>query len=338
LTFSDRHVLVADDDPKARSMIVEVLKGDGHQILEADSEAHAIELAQTRPIDAFVLNIEMAPHGGLQLCRAIRSMEQYRTVPIILVANSAESAKTIEAFAAGGDDLISTALNPSALRDRLMGRLLRTEYFQQLERSQRTLNRFLSKRTLEIVELAARTGALPDPEERELAILFTDIRGFTALSEQIEPARLFELVSSVLAREVDLVHSYGGYIDKFGGDGVMAIFDGPDMVVQSCLCAQDIVRKPPEATRHLWRSSIGIHAGRAIIGNIGSPDHLDYSVIGTTVNLAARLCGHAEPLSIVVSKAVRDAATGHPALQFHSEREVAIRGFKGPVTVYTLGC
>jgi adenylate cyclase len=84
------------------------------------------------------------------------------------------------------------------------------------------------------------------------------------------------------------------------------------------------------------RFGIGIHAGRAVIGNIGSPEHLDYSAIGSTVNLAARLCGQAQAMSIAVSKAVRDGAAGDSRLNFHSQREVVVRGIKDPVTVYTL--
>src|SRR5262249_8367723 len=89
----------------------------------------------------------------------------------------------------------------------------------------------------------------------------------------------------------------------------------------------------PEESRPV---GIRIHTGPAVVRNIDSPEHLDYSAIGTTVNLAARLCGQAEATSIVVSKAVREAIAGDPRLKFRSERRVAIRGFKEPVTVYTL--
>jgi len=76
--------------------------------------------------------------------------------------------------------------------------------------------------------------------------------------------------------------------------------------------------------------------GSVVIGNIGSPEHFDYSAIGSAVNLAARLCGHATPMSIIVSKTVRDAAMGDNRLRFDSGREVPIRGLKDLVTVYAL--
>ena len=152
--------------------------------------------------------------------------------------------------------------------------------------------------------------------------------------------RLFSLISALLADQVQIIHEFGGYVDKFGGDGVMAIFEGRDMVLQSCLCALSILEsahvKDSSGADEMRRFGIGIHTGRAVVGNIGSPEHLDYSAIGSTVNLAARLCGQAQAMSAVVSKAVCEAVEGNPQLRFHSEREVTIRGFRDPVTVYTL--
>jgi adenylate cyclase len=118
----------------------------------------------------------------------------------------------------------------------------------------------------------------------------------------------------------------------------MAVFDGTDGVRQSCLCAIRIIENAKADTESFGLSQlgIGIHYGRAVIGNIGSHEHLDYSVIGTTVNIAARLCGHAEPMSIVVSKAVRDSVSTDHRLSFPSERQVIIRGLKRPVTIYGL--
>jgi len=317
-------------------MIVDILSSDGYRILEADSGRRALELANANPIDAFLLDIEMPGQSGVEICRALRAIPQYRITPIIFVTAVAEHVGTAPAFAAGCDDLISKPLSPIVLRARLRGHMQRMEYFREMERTRRTLNRYISRRTLEVVDASSKTGVPPAPQERRLAILFTDIRDFTALSEEMDSAFLFESVSALLARQVDLVHAHGGYIDKFGGDGVMAIFDGPDMVVESCLCALRIVESSHNSGRSLWRSGVGIHTGSAVIGSIGSPDHLDYSVIGPAVNLAARLCGHAAAASIVVSKAVRDAANGDPRLRFHSERLVSIRGMKEPVLVYAL--
>ena len=339
--LKNRCILVVDDDAIARRMAVESLCIDGYQILEAESAACAMEMARSHSVDTFLIHMDMAGRNGIDICRDIRNTEPYKFTPVILVSRNGTHNRTVAAFESGCTDVLGgDSTDFEVLRTRLKEHIQRTEYFEQLERTRLTMISYLSRRTLEVVSATSQTGVLPPPEERDLAILFTDLRGFTAMSEEMDPVKLFDLVSRLLGHQVKLIHEFGGYVDKFGGDGVMAIFDGPEMVLQSCLCALRITesshRVIPEDSQHLWQSGIGIHTGRVVIGNIGTTDHLDYSAIGTTVNLAARLCGQAKATSIVVSKAVRDAAMGDPRLQFHSERHADIRGIREPVTVYTL--
>ena len=170
--------------------------------------------------------------------------------------------------------------------------------------------------------------------------MFSDVRGFTNLSRIIGMEDLFENLSRLLGEQVDLVHRHGGYIDKFGGDGIMAIFDGDDMVLSACRCALDIIRRVDtlEKQEQKFRLpvGIGVAAGPVMIGNIGSPEHLDYSAIGENVNLAARLCGHAEAGQILVSESVREPLSGEESIRFGRSMQVQIKGFADPVTVYTL--
>ena len=340
-TLKNRCIMVVDDDSNARRQAVEALSTEGYQVIEAESAGCAMEMARAHSVDAFLINIDMAGRNGIDICREIRDTEPYKFTPVLLLTRNGQYGRAVAAFESGCTDVLDgQSMNSEVLRTRVKDHIQRTDYFEQLERTRLTMISYLSRRTLEVVSATSRTGVLPPPEERELAILFTDLRGFTALSEEIEPVKLFELVSRLLGHQVKLIHEFGGYVDKFGGDGVMAIFDGPEMVLQSCLCALRIVesshRVIPEDSQSLWQSGIGIHTGRVVIGNIGTTDHLDYSAIGTTVNLAARLCGQAKAMSIVVSKAVRDAAMGDPRVHFHSERQADIRGIREHVTVYTL--
>jgi adenylate cyclase len=340
-SLNNRCILVVDDDANARRPAVDVLSSEGYQVIEAESAGCAMEQARSHSVDAFLIHLDMTGRNGIDICREIRNIEPYKFTPVLLFTRNGGHGQTVAAFESGCTDVLDgRSMNSDVFRTRLKDHIQRTEYFEQLERTRLTMISYLSRRTLEVVTATSRTGVLPPPEERDLAILFTDLRGFTSMSEQMDPVILFELVSRLLGHQVKLIHEFGGYVDKFGGDGVMAIFDGPEMVLQSCLCALRIAesshRVIPEESQRLWQSGIGIHTGPVVIGNIGTPDHLDYSAIGTTVNLAARLCGQAKATSIVVSKAVRDAAAGDPRIHFHSERQADIRGIRGPVTVYTL--
>jgi len=322
-------------------MAVDALSREGYQIAEAESAERALELARAYSFDTFLIDIDLAGKNGIEICRELRKSEAYKFTPIILSTSRGKHEHTVAAFESGCNDVIvSDAMNAESLRAHLKQHIEQTEYRENLERTRLTMISYLSRRTLEVVSATTETGVLPPPEERDLAILFTDLRGFTALSEEMEPVCLFKLVSKLLGHQVKLINEFGGYVDKFGGDGVMAVFDGPNMVVQSCLCALEISRTShqviPVESQRLWQSGIGIHTGRVVIGNIGSPDHLDYSAIGNAVNLAARLCGQAQANSIVVSKAIYDAAVNDPRIQFNSERKVDIRGIRERVTVFNL--
>lgn len=334
-----RTIIIADDDGAIRDLVGQILERDGYEVIRAESGEQAVGFAAGRQVDAFLLDIGMPKMSGIQVCSTLRAMENYRTTPIIFVTGVDDTGLE-QALAAGADDFVTKPFSSVILRARLKTQLERRDYIQRLERARKALKQYLSKRTLDVVDTTSLTGMLPPPKEQDLAVCFTDIRGFTAFSEGTEPNQLFAMVSALLAEQVDIIHSHGGYVDKFGGDGVMAIFDGPEMVLHSCLCALSLLdsasTKDPAGMDDIRRFGIGINTGRAVIGNIGSPEHLDYSAIGSTVNLAARLCGQAQATSIAVSKAVRDAAGSDPRLNFHTERQVPIRGMKEPVTVYTL--
>jgi class 3 adenylate cyclase len=330
-----RTILIADGDANARSFLQNVLEKEGYDVVHAESGEASLALVSDRQIDGVFVDIE---HIGL--CRTLRGMPQHRNTPIIFLADRSDDDALEAAFAVGGDDFISKPASAAAIRARLRTRLQRSEYSQRLERLRDGLKQYLSKKTLEVVENLSPDDPAPPPQEQDLAVCFTDMRGFTAFSEDAEPNHLFSLVSTLLADQVHIIHEFGGYVDKFGGDGVMAIFEGPNRVLQSCLCALSILEsarlKHSDLPDEMRGFGIGIHTGRAVIGNIGSPEHLDYSAIGSTVNLAARLCGQAQAMSITVSKAVRDGAAADSRLNFHSKREVVVRGIKDPVTVYTL--
>ena len=338
--LSGKTILVVDDLATIRRLVYGFLTPNGACVLEADSVEEALRLASEHAIDGFVLDIRLGGPSGIDLCRAIRSMDKYRTTPVIFVTALDESSALQEALDAGGDDFIHKPIHPAILRARLNSLLQKTAYLRQVELMGLSLHRYVCPRTEEIARVYATTGVLPAPKRHEVCVLFTDVRGFTELSQRLDMETLFRALSEHLAAQVSLVYKHGGYVDKFSGDGMMAVFDSPDMALKSCLCALDILdfasaRLEKDATT-IHQLGMGIHKGEAMIGNLGSNEHLDYTLVGRTVNLAARLCGAADRLSIVVSQAVRDAVAGDPRLSFSEEREVVVRGFNRPMPIFNL--
>ncbi len=305
------------------------------QVTDADA---ALALARRENYDAFLLNVESHGEAGIQLCRQIRDEPGYYLAPILLTASSNDRATWQKALAAGCDDLLRLPLEPVVVRARLVNLLEKADYAQELERVRANLARYVSPRLRQIVQEASPGAGLPPPEQQHVCILFSDIRGFTALAQSIRPSQLFASVSRHLGSQVEAVYAHGGYVDKFGGDGIMAVFDGNAMAEDACACALEMID-----ANHAMQGEdldiplgIGIHEGPVVAGNIGTGQHLDYTVIGNTVNLAARLCGWASPGDIVVSKAVRDAINGSGDFTCVEPRTANIRGVVDAITLYRL--
>jgi adenylate cyclase len=337
--LNGKRVLVVDDTGVARMLAADILGAAGITILEAETGAQALKLAAEQPVDAFLLDIKLPDTNGIELCRALRGMQGYRNAPMIFVTALDQREVLQWAVEAGADDFIQKPLHAMVLRRRLANLLQKAAYLKQVESMSLSLRRYVSPRTEEIARVYATYGKLPAPRRQDACLLFSDARGFSELSPEPEPEALFGMLSGALAAQVAAVNRHDGYVDKFSGDGVMAVFDSGNMAAKCCRCALDILdhakRFAAQKGMAGIRLGIGIHLGPAVIGNLGSDEYLDYTLIGTTVNLAARLCGLAGQ-SIVVSQAVRDAAAGEKEFLFSGERAVEVRGFKEPVTVYDL--
>ncbi len=338
--LSGKNILVVDDMASLRVMVSGLLSQTGANTMEAENAAQALDIVARQPIDAFIVDIQMPGMDGIELCRSLRRMEPHRNTPVIFITSMDESRVLERALEAGGDDFIGKPVHVVVLRARLTNLLQRTAYLRQAQLMSLSLQRYVSPRTEQIARRYAQTGMLPAPERQDACILFSDVRGFTELSQDMEPEALFTVLSSHLATLVSLVYEHGGYVDKFAGDGIMAVFDGHGMVQQACLCALEMLEA---SRRHLeteglriHQLGIGIHRGDAVSGNLGSSRQLDYTLIGKTVNLAARLCSMAESLSIVVSHTVRDALVHDQRFAFDRGRRVTVRGFKEPISIYDL--
>lgn len=331
-------VLVVDDTAVSRVLGADILTTSEMKVLEADSGEQALLQAEQHAIDAFLLDIRLPDMNGIELCRALRAIPRYRDTPIVFVTAMDQREVLQWALEAGADDFIQKPLHAMVLRKRLGNLLQKSSYLREAELMNLSLQRYVSPRTEKMARDYAVTGTLPAPRRQDVCILFSDARGFTEMSQELEPEAVFEILSDRLAAQVELVYRHGGYVDKYSGDGIMAVFDGEDMARNCCRCALDILdgaNEPPGVKPGAIQLGLGIHRGYAMVGNLGSENHLDYTVIGKTVNLAARLCGLARQ-SIVVSQAVRDAAAGDPEFAFQAERPATIRGFRDPVTVFEL--
>lgn len=181
-------------------------------------------------------------------------------------------------------------------------------------------------------------------QRMDISVMFVDIRGFTTLSEKLEPEQVIQFLNEYLDVCTKAVFQFNGTLDKFIGDGVMAIFGAPvamDNHAEAAVrAALEMKRQTAAMEARLMerlgftvRFGIGIHCGPAIVGNIGSEAlRLDYTAIGDTVNLAARLESNAKPGQILISKALRERIG--EAFETTDIGDIKVKGKELPVTVY----
>ena len=165
---------------------------------------------------------------------------------------------------------------------------------------------YVSRLTAEAVQRSRKDPAWLTGSEQEVLVLFADIRGFTRFCEEREAQILVRELNQMLSLQADVVISAGGDVDKFIGDAIMAVFlDATDTPEQVYACARQLIaRMRAEVARDEWPLAlgIGIHRGSAIVGSIGSETRRDFTAVGHTVNLAARLCERAGPWEILCSE------------------------------------
>ncbi len=184
-------------------------------------------------------------------------------------------------------------------------------------------------------------------ERRDLTVLFSDIRGFTSISEAAEPEEVVEMLNEYLTRMVDILLSHGGTLDKFIGDAVMGFWNAPtevgDHPRRAVLCAIEMIEETARL-REQWekegkaaiRIGIGINTGEAVVGNIGSTRVFSYTVIGDTVNLASRLESKNKDYGteVIVSESTK-MRMGDDIPAFYLD-EVRVKGKNLPVRIYEI--
>jgi len=219
-----------------------------------------------------------------------------------------------------------------------------------------TFSRYVSPAIIEQMRSMTATDFL-STERRELTLLFSDLRGFTAMSQRLSPEQVHEMVNSFLSNMVDCVARLDGTVDKFVGDEIMVIFGAPvpmaDHALRALLCGVEMQRVHAEwsATREaadlpVLPMGVGLATGLVVVGNVGTPTRMDYTALGHAVNLAARLCSAAEPGEVLTVPASHAAAMKSlstyqgsvkvPRLSFQPKGKLNFKNVSDPVDVVSV--
>lgn len=312
-------ILIVDDEPFNLVLLAGLLEGEGYGVESAASGSEALRLVQAAPPDLVILDVMMPGMTGFEVCEVIRNDPTLCTLPILFLSALDDQEAILKGSQVLADDYLTKPLN-SALLVTKVKNILRLHSLRQKsmaatssEAAQQKLDAALSlsEDLLEKFRLfvpdnfmrriapqgldSIRAGNV---RQEEMTILMADLRGFTTLSEQQPPEVLVQWLNPFFNQMGEAIAYHQGFIDKFMGDAILAIFDRPDRHSADALGAalemqQRLRNLNGESVLYSLpaplRMGIGIHSGVGLIGTIGSDGRLDSTVIGDVVNTAARL-------------------------------------------------
>lgn len=222
------------------------------------------------------------------------------------------------------------------------------QYLEEKAKRQQVVNAFKKYVAPQVVEEISKSGNFQlklGGENRNIACLFVDIRGFTPMSESLEPEQVVEILNEYLSLTTNSIFKNSGTLDKFIGDATMAVFNAPfdldDYIYKAVCAARDIAAGSQALEKNLMERfgksvsfGIGVNCGPAVVGNIGCDFRMDYTAIGDTVNTAARLESNAKRGQILISDAVYQALQGR--ITAEEVGVIPLKGKSNGIMVYSL--
>ena len=219
-------------------------------------------------------------------------------------------------------------------------------YLTEILRRRKVVSAFKKYVAPQVVDEISKQGDFKivlGGESRDIAVLFVDIRGFTPMSESLEPEQVVEILNEYLQLTTESIFKNGGTLDKFIGDATMAVFNAPfdldDYIYKAVCTARDIAAGSQALEEKLMARfgktvsfGIGVNCGRAVVGNIGCDFRMDYTAIGDTVNTAARLESNAKKGQILISEYVYEAVKDR--VEVTEIGEIPLKGKSKGVFVY----
>jgi class 3 adenylate cyclase len=364
---SPPRILVVDDVSSNVDILRARLAAHGYEVVTASDGEEALVAVREQLPDLIVLDVMMPKLDGIEVCRRLRADPAGPFIPIILLTARSDPNDVVAALDAGGDEYLTKPVDQAALMARVRS-MLRIKALQDQVREQaaqlRASNRTLEERVATQVFALERLGRLKrffspqlaqmiveggaeDPlksHRREIAVVFLDLRGFTAFAETAEPEEVMTVLREYHLEMGRVILVHEGTLERFAGDGMMVFFNDPVPVPDAAARAVRMVVSMHATLTPLavkWRKrgfelqfSAGIAQGYATIGAIGFEGRWDYGAIGTVTNLAARLCGEAKPGQTLISQRVFAAVEDF--VEVEPVGLLPLKGFHKPLAAYNV--
>jgi adenylate cyclase len=355
-------VLVVDDDPDMAAFFARMLAKEGMRADTLHDGAAALRQVMASPPDLVLLDVMLPGSSGFEICERLKSHPATALIPVVLVTALEDRDSRVRGIEAGADDFLSKPVNREELlarvktlrrlhetRRELEARRLAAEV-EHKEAIRKAFSRYVSPRLTDRIIDDTNSGApfRAQAERSDVVVLFADLRGFTSITESIGVHHVVDMLNEYFSVLTDAAYQHDGTIFNMAGDSLLVGFNVPftqeDAPARAWRAAMDMVSRfvPVAAAwqkRHGVGTGVGIGMcrGEAIIGNVGSPHFMSYTVIGNTVNTAARLMQLAQANEVLISGAlyesIRELVAGH---RVEPRGDVALRGKAEATAVYSI--
>jgi len=330
------HILIVDDEPINLQVLSNHLSLQNYQLTQTSDGREALALIQQgfKP-DLVLLDVMMPRMTGYEVCQKIREHFPATELPIVLLTAQNQVSDLVEGFSSGANDYLTKPISKNEL-------LARIKTHIQLSKINIAYSRFVPREFLEFLKRESIVDVqLGDQVQQEMTILFSDIRSFTTLSENMSPKENFDFLNDYLKRVGPVIRNHKGFIDKYIGDAVMALFpQTPDDALQAAIAMQQQVslfnlERQAEDYPSL-AIGVGLHTGSLMLGTIGEEQRMESTVIADAVNLASRLEGLTKiyGVGILISEQTLSQLNEPEQYSHRYLGQVLVKGKKAPVAVF----
>ncbi len=290
-------LLVADDNKVNRLLLSRSLEQQGHRVWLAVDGLEALHMLRSQEFDLLLLDIEMPQMDGFEVLAALKADRRLRDLPVIVTSSVEGIGNVVRCIELGAEDYLPKPLNAVLLKARLQACL---EKKRLRDQQKEMVRRFA---TAEVADDLQQSGFSLGGKRVVGTVMFSDIRGFTALVERQSPEETIELLNTYYTLMFEAITAAGGVVNQMVGDGLMAIFGAPLPLADHSTAAAraalemlelvDLLNAERLAAGKVAISiGIGIATGEMVAGYTGTQQRATYTCIGDTVNLAARLEAH----------------------------------------------
>jgi len=330
-TPSPGRLLVVDDNKVNRLLLGRGLEQQGHTVAFAENGKQALEMVRSQTFDIILLDIQMPEMDGYQVLEQFTEDIHLRDIPVIMTTAMEELDSVVKCIELGAEDYLTKPVNPVLLRARVNASLEK----KRLRDQQRELVKKFA--TAEVAEDLEESGFALGGKYIQATAMFSDIRGFTTITESQSPGDTIDLLNTYYTLMFEAISGHGGVVNQMVGDGLMAIFGAPlplenreEQAVRAALEMMEMIElfniDQVAQGKAPIRIGVGIASGQMIAGYTGTIRRATYTCVGDAVNQAARLEAHTKVVGqpILIDEATRQKLSS--AIQVEEQGVVQLKG------------